>query len=300
MLRIISLTIILVISPMMFSQSRMNNHFIAQFTAAGTPNESLMDSLALNAGLIPTFQTPGFGVAYSGISNCCNELVPIHILVEVDSVMPPPRMLAIGSHNPWSNEDFVEWVEYEPDFSPELSLAYYEYLAENCVEADYYQIQLPDVGDLDHALFILTQRPDWSSENWYVYLDGYSYVSDPCMDYGKNSNSNSGNYGTEATQRMAGFVENITTIVEWFPWILNASNAIQNWQWGSSSYSLGEVMPIASCEAPEMVQGQYWTCDTVFVPCPDLDGNNVVGTGDILEFLPLYGDSIQCSPSSFD
>ena len=294
------LALLIAVAPFVLSaQSRLNNHFILHVVADGSPSSAWVDSVASSHGFHSTYQTPQFGNSFSSAAQyCCNEYPPVSALVQIDSVMQKPRMAVLGFYNSWHNASWVDCAVYESGYSSALSWAYFQYMASECIEADYYEIRIPSADLIAEVLEILAQRPDWSNERWYLDLDGYSFVSEPCMSFGYASGSSSGTtYANEAVTRMAGFIEN-TCSTDWFPWILTASPEVQDWQYTSYGYALGQVMPNQSCDGDEYDAGEYWSCDTVVVACPDLDNNNVVGTGDLLEFLPMYGDSIDCSPDT--
>ena len=289
------------------AQSRWNNYFIAHFESPGSPSADLVDSLASELGMHSTFQVPFIGGGYGSIPYP-HEIQDIRGVVEYmtppyDSLLARGRLIALGNSNGGVTNGQFDVVVYEPVYSSQLSWLHFQALAADCVDADYYHVDLPSQEAVQSALMILAARPNFENEHWYINYDGYALVSDECMEYGfscpasTSTNSCSSGFDTQATGSLAGFLENIAG-QSWFPMVLDLHPNAAGWNWdNSSAYDLGQTAPSASCYPDAFTNGPFWQCDTVVVACPDLDGNNYVGSGDLLQFLPQFGDSIDCTPN---
>lgn len=292
-----------------FSQSRWNNYFVAHFwTSEETPIE-LVDSLALINDWHRTFHVPMIGhteVIYDFPYQMEDLFSVLEPLVVVDSVVNTGRIISLGDGNGRVNTPVFESVIYEPSFSPNLSWDYFKYLAAECVDADYYQVKVPSTTDVLEAIEIIKSRPSFADENWYFNVDGYAIATSNCMEYGFSVTPNDCNTtesreaATQATEYVAGWIQNISG-QPWFPFVLTMNSQTSNWDWsgcasnGGSYYELGEMSPSTGCLPQEGVDFEYWSCDTVYVACPDVDNNNLIGIGDIIDVLSVYGNPYDCS-----
>ena len=73
-----------------------------------------------------------------------------------------------------------------------------------------------------------------------------------------------------------------------------------DWEWQGcnnfdSQYNLGEIALSTGCDIENVGIQEYWSCDTVYVACPDLDNNNLIGIGDLVDILSVYGNPYDCS-----
>lgn len=291
------------------AQSRWNNYFVAHFMTADITPLSTVDSLAAANDWHRTYHTPMIGhteVIYDYPYMTTNISSPLAPLIYTDSILEAGRFIGLGDGNGGLESAILEEVVYEPNWSPDLCWQYFQLLATECLDADYYQVRLPTTETILDAIEIIKSRPFFSTENWYFNFDGYAVVTEPCMEFGYNvpsgpcSNSESRSAATQATEYMAGFIQNISGI-PWFPFVLSMNSQTSNWDWpGCSSsfgsiYELGEMSPSTGCIPPLNGQLQYWACDTVYVACPDLDNNNLIGIGDIMDVLSVYGNPYDCA-----
>lgn len=305
----LALPLVVMLPASMFSQSRWNNYFIAHFwTPEETPIE-LVDSLAIANDWHRTYHAPMIGHTESIYDFPYQEediYSVIEPLVVTDSVVNTARLISLGDGNGRVNTPVLEAVVYEPGFSPNLSWDYFQYLAEECVDADYYQVKVPTTTAVLEAIEIIKSRPSFSSENWYFNVDGYAVATASCMEYGFSVTPNDCNStdsreaATQATEYVAGWIQNISG-QPWFPFVLNMNSQTSNWDWpgctnnGDSFYELGQMSPSTGCLPQEEVDAEYWSCDTVYVACPDLDNNNLIGIGDLVDILSVYGNPYNCS-----
>ena len=290
------------------AQSRWNNYFVAHFVTADITSLLTVDSLADANDWHRTYHTPMIGHTESiydypyRVESITTPLVP---LVSTDSILDTGRFIGLGDGNGSLGSAILEEVIYEPTWSPDLCWQYFQLLATECIDADYYQVKLPTTETILEAIEIIKSRPFFSSENWYFNIDGYAVVTEPCMEFGYNvpsgesCSSQGQSAATQATEYVAGFIQNISGI-PWFPFVLTMNSTTSNWEWSScgssgSSFELGEMSPSTGCVPPLDGQLEYWACDTVYVACPDLDNNNLIGIGDIMDVLSVYGNPYDCS-----
>ena len=291
------------------AQSRWNNYFVAHFNTIEATAQDLVDSLAQANGWTRTFHTPSIGHVAQSIDYPYEEsdiYSPLSSLNLSDSILTPGRAIVLGAGNGRIGTPVLEEVQYEPSFSPELSWQYFQYLAVECVDADYYQVVVPASSDVFEAIEIIQARPSFASENWYFNIDGFAVVTSACMQYGYGlplgtscSSELASNLATEATEFVSGFIQN-TTGVSWFPFVLSMNSNTAAWEWQGcngydSQYNLGEVAPSTGCDIENVGIQEYWSCDTVYVACPDVDNNNLIGIGDIIDVLSVYGNPYDCS-----
>ena len=292
------------------AQSRWNNYFVAHFESPGSPSAELVDSLASELGMHFTYQVPYIGGGHGSIPyphEVEDIRDPLRFMMEPnDSLVERGRLVALGNSNSGVGVGVFDVVVYEPVYSPQISWLHFQSLAADCIDADYYHVDLPSQEALESALMILAARPNFGNEHWYINYDGYALVSEDCMEYGYACPSSSSvnycqsGFDTDATARLAGFLENVAG-QSWFPMVLDLHSSTSSWNWDNQSqYDLGQTAPLVSCYPEASANDVFWQCDTVVVACPDLDGNNYVSTGDLLQFLPQFGDSIDCTPDSLN
>lgn len=292
-----------------FSQSRWNNYFVAHFWTPEETTLAVADSLAAANDWHRTYHVPMIGHTESindfpyRVEDIYDALAP---LVVTDSVVNTARLINLGDYNGRNNTPVFETIVNEPSFSPNLSWDYFKYLAAECVDADYYQVKVPTTNDVLEAIEIIKSRPSFSSENWYFNVDGYAVATASCMEYGFNVPPNdctttaSREAATQATEYVAGWIQNISG-QPWFPFVLSMNSQTSSWDWpgctggGDGFYQLGEMSPSTGCLPQEEGDAEYWSCDTVYVACPDLDNNNLIGIGDLVDILSVYGNPYDCS-----
>ena len=130
------------------------------------------------------------------------------------------------------------------------------------------------------------------------------------MEFGYNmpaatgcSYSDASAAATQATEYMAGFIQNISG-VSWFPFVLSMNSSTASWDWQScnsnysSTYDLGEMSPSTGCLPLQNEEVEYWSCDTVFVACTDLNFDGCVDVQDIMGHLAAFGAG--CTGTPYD
>lgn len=213
---------------------------------------------------------------------------PLDELVEFGYIQKP-RLFQVMSSSLDTNRFQV--VEYSNVISPAYAFNLFAYNASNCFEADYYRmIVMPT--DIDSIVAITQTRPNYADEIWYYSIGGVgNFSNQACVDF-----VFSYNFELETMESFAQFTANITGL-QYFPWILDAPEAIQTWEYPSSSfdegYNLGNVVPPVSCTG-EYEPNNFWTCEVQMVGCPDLNGDDYVDMDDLLEFLPVYDTPVNC------
>ena len=308
------LLLVAVLQPSsLIAQSRWNNYFVAHFLTSEETSQSTVDSLAEANDWHRTFHAPMIGheeVIYDYPFRETDIYSPLSALVTIDSIIATGRIISLGDYNNRVGTPLFEEVVYEPDFSSELSWQYFQYLAVECIDADYYQVKVPSTGSVLEAIEIIKARPSFSSENWYFNIDGYAVTTESCMEYGYNWPSGiscNGSAGvlaaTQATEYLAGFIQNISG-VSWFPFVLSMNSGTAVWSWfGCSSgygstYNLGEMAPSTGCLPLQNEEVEYWSCDTVFVACTDLNFDGCVDVQDIMGHLAAFGAG--CTGTPYD
>lgn len=310
------LLLVVVLQPSsLIAQSRWNNYFVAHFLTSEETSQSTVDSLAEANDWHRTFHAPMIGhteAIYDYAYATTDVYTPLASLVTEDSTLNTGRLICLGDGNSTVNTPVLEEVIYEPDFSPELSWQYFQYLAVECIDADYYQVKVPSTGSVLEAIEIIKARPSFSSENWYFNIDGYAVTTESCMEFGFNipsvtscSSGYSVAAATQATEYMAGFIQNISG-VPWFPFVLSMNSGTAGWSWSGcttnnsyqSTYDLGEMAPSTGCLPLQNEEVEYWSCDTVFVACTDLNFDGCVDVQDIMGHLAAFGAG--CTGTPYD